>query len=227
MRIYPTTTIKNQKDILIFLVFEASFFFSSIKYIWDFLSFTSYYPYIEFASRRWSDVLDTESLMVVILSMEDKSMFLVSCRCDLSDFIDWMVLYGLAWAKRAFFWFCQLTFVVIIMFIIQKQSQSPHFDYAIKFNRGDSPIFTHTKEGFSYFVNYIFFLSGRKKLEILTALVHLNKLVHANRALFINVKHGESLNKWRLTSAISYLVASPKSMSGFMVIFKKSSSLIF
>lgn len=86
--------IRNQNAILILLALAASFFFNYTIYICDFLSFSSYSLYIEFASIKLSDVFDTPALILVILSIEEWSKLRVYCKWEFTDFMDWIVLEG-------------------------------------------------------------------------------------------------------------------------------------
>lgn len=108
-----------------------------------------------------------------------------------------------------------------------KRSETSHFDNAIELDGGDSPVFTHTKKCLPNFINDILFLSSCQELEILTALIELDELLHVDRSLFISVQYRECLHYLYCTSAISSLVARERSISGFITILRKSSSLMF
>lgn len=102
-----------------FLAFAASFLFSSVKHICDFLSFSSYKEYIELVSFKLEEVLRIPVLMLVILSREVWSRFLVSCKCELTDFIDLMASEGSTWLKSDFFEYSHYYFFIYLLYVYQ------------------------------------------------------------------------------------------------------------
>lgn len=91
-----TVSTKNTKAILIFLSFDASLLFNSLMLNCDFFNFSSYIVYTELVSFRCVAVFNIPVFMLVILSRDECNMFLVYCKCELTDFKDFIASEGSA-----------------------------------------------------------------------------------------------------------------------------------